>query len=230
MKKIFMALAFFSLVANAKIPKWASSDTTKLNGSALTTVCHGLGPSVEIARSEALASCQINASQFFKSKVSIKTLSVETEKSVGLHQEISSNDEISNLICEPIKDEIEELDSQYSIWIMCKFDVSKTKSASIEVPKSTDAKENNNLSAVKPVNKPSNNLIKTIFLSTVPKCDSIIIKGDRSRTIDCKSNPTELNLLESDVEMIVRAKSYQPKIINLKNRGNNEELQILLDK
>lgn len=230
MKKIFMALAFFSLVANAKIPKWASSDTTKLNGSALTTVCHGLGPSVEIARSEALASCQINASQFFKSKVSIKTLSVETEKSVGLHQEISSNDEISNLICEPIKDEIEELDSQYSIWMMCKFNVSKTKSSSIEAPKTIEATENNNLSPVKPNNKPSNNLIKTIILSTVPKCDSIIIKGDRSRTIDCKSNPMELDITDSDNEAIIRVRYYKPKTIQLMKRTDNETIQILFEK
>lgn len=225
-----MAIALMSSLANAKIPAWAASNSTKLSGSLLTTVCHGVGPSVDVARGEALTSCQLNASQFFKSKIKVKTLSVETEKSVGFHQEVSSEDELSNLICEPVKDEIEESDSQYSIWIQCKFDIARTKSKPIEAANATELKENNNLTYFKPSKIESSSLTKTIFLSTIPKCESIIVKGGQSRTIDCKSNPMELSIYNSDVEMIIRAKNYKPKTIGLKNRENNEDLQILLDK
>jgi hypothetical protein len=230
MKKLIMAAVLASSIANAKVPAWAASNSTKLTGSLLTTVCHGVGPSVDIARSEALTSCQLNASQFFKSKINVKTLSIETEKSVGFHQEISSDDEVSNLVCEPVKDELEESESQYSFWIECKFDISKTKSKPTEAEIAIEKNENNNLSYSKPSKVEPNKLTKTLFLSTVPKCESIIIKGDRPRTIDCKSNPIELSIYISDVEMIVRAKNYKPKTISLKNKDNNENLQILLDK
>lgn len=230
MKTLIMAITITSSMANGKVPTWAASNSTKLNGSLLTTVCHGIGPSVDIARSEALTSCQLSASQFFKSKINIKTLSVETEKSVGFHQEVSSDEELSNLTCEPTKDQLEELDSQYSVWIECKFDISKTKSKPVEAKPADELKENNNLSYSKPSKVASSSLSKTLFLSTVPKCESIIIQGERARTIECKSNPIELNIYNSDTEMIVRAKNYKPKVINLKNRSNNEDLQILLDK
>lgn len=225
-----MAIILASVGASAKVPTWAASNSTKLNGSLLTTVCHGIGPSVDIARSEALASCQLSASQFFKSKIKVKTLTIETEKSVGFHQEVSSDDELSNLVCSPARNEIEELDSQYSVWIECKFDTSKTQSKPIEAISGNEPKENNNLSYNKPSKVITSSLTKTIFLSTIPKCESIIIKGDRPRTIDCKSNPIELSLYNSDIEMIIRAKNYKPKTLGLKSRSNNENLQVLLDK
>ena len=230
MKKSIMAIALMGSLANAKIPAWAASNSTELSGSLLTTVCHGVGPSVDVARGEALTSCQLNASQFFKSKIKVKTLSVETEKSVGFHQEVSSEDELSNLICEPIKDEIEESDSQYSVWIRCKFDTSKTKSTPTQKTDKPELNENHNLSYTKRSKSESTSLTKTVFLSTIPKCESIIIKGDRPRTIECKSNPIELNIYNSDIEMIIRAKNYKPKTIGLESRENNEDLQILLDK
>ena len=225
-----MACTFITCVSHAKIPTWAANNSTKLNGSSLRTACHGVGPSVDIARSEALKSCQLSASQFFNSKVKIKSLSVETEKSVGFHQEVSSEDELSNLICDPIKDELEETDSQFSVWLQCKFDLNKIKTKPIMKITATAIKEDTNLAYSKPSKFISTNSNRTLFLSTVPKCESIIIKGERSRTIDCKSNPVELSLYESDVEMIIRAKNYKPKTIELTNRSNNENLQILLDK
>lgn len=109
-----MALLLLSVHANAKIPDWAAHNSTKLNGQILTTVCHGLGPSLDIARSEALKTCQSNSSQFFKSKIRIKSLSVETEKSVGFHQEITYADAIEGLNCDPQRDQTDESDSQFS--------------------------------------------------------------------------------------------------------------------
>lgn len=230
MKALIMAVTFIVSVSDAKVPTWAANNSTKLNGSSLRIVCHGTGPSVEIARSEALKSCQSSASQFFKSNIKIKSLSVETEKSVGFHQEISSEEEFSNLICDPIKDELEEADAQFSMWLECKFDLNKAKAKGVKKTAAEAAEDDASLSYSKPTKVTSDTSIRTIFLSTVPKCASIIIKGQNSRTVECKTNPIELDIFEADTEAIIRTKDYKPKTIRLEERTDNETLQILLEK
>ncbi|HEY8272389.1 MAG TPA: hypothetical protein VIG33_15970 [Pseudobdellovibrionaceae bacterium] len=230
MKTLIMASIFIASAAHAKIPTWAANNSTKLNGSSLRTVCHGVGPSVDIARSEALKSCQLSASQFFISKIKVKSLSVETEKSVGYHQEVSSDDELSNLICDPTKDELEETDSQYSIWLECKFDLNRVKAKPIKDSSDPVTAEDTNLSYSKPSAMTSDHSSKTVFLSTIPKCESIIIKGDRPRTVECKSNPVELDISDADKKAIIRVREYKPKTIQLKKRTDNETIQVLFEK
>lgn len=230
MKSIIMALTIVGSVGQAKIPTWASSDSTKLTGSILRTICHGVGPSVDLARNEALKSCQTSASQFFRSKIKIKSLSVETEKSVALHQEVSSEDEIEGLICDPLRDQLEELDSQYSVWLECKFDLSHIKVTPVEMPSSQKSEENLNLAVNTPALIANKKIEKTLLISVVPSCESIIIKGQKSRTVDCKTNPIELDIFGSDTEALIRAKDYKPKSIRLENRRDYETIQVLLDK
>lgn len=229
MKIIIMALASLLSVGQAKIPTWAANNSTKLNGSSLRTVCHGIGPSVEIARSEALKSCQLSASQFFASKIKVKSLSVETEKSVGFHQEVTSNDEIKNLICDPIKDELEETDSQYSIWLECKFDLKNVAFKNVDNPDSLPNNKNlNKLDLVK-VDSKIDQSAKYIFVSVIPKCESILAKGIASRVINCGQNPLKILIKDGDTELIVRAKGYKPKTIDVGGINANETIQILLD-
>ncbi len=228
-KALIMAFTFMVSASHAKVPSWAASNSTKLNGSSLRTVCHGLGPSVEIARSEALKSCQLNASQFFKSKIKVKSLSIETEKSVGFHQEISTDDEFSNLICDPTKDELEESDSQYSVWIECKFDLNKASVAHTD--KLEGSPTNKDLNALEPIKIKDTNdqQSKYIFVSIIPKCESILVKGTFSRVVECTQNPLKIQVKDGDKEFIVRAKGYKPKTIQVGGIGANETLQVLLD-
>jgi hypothetical protein len=230
MKILIMAITFIASASHAKIPTWAASNSTKLNGSSLRTVCHGVGPSVEIARGEALKSCQLNASQFFKSKIKVKSLSVETEKSVGFHQVISSDDEFSNLICDPTKDELEEADSQYSVWIECKFDLNKASVAQTDKPE-VPPPNNKDLNELEPINikNTSDQQSKYIFVSIVPKCESILVKGTLSRVVECSQNPLKIQVKDGDKEFVIRAKGYKPKIIQVGGISANETLQVLLD-
>jgi hypothetical protein len=224
-----MAVTFIASVSHAKVPTWAANNSTKLTGSSLRTVCHGTGPSVEIARSEALKSCQLSASQFFKSKIKIKSLSVETEKSVGFHQEVSSDDEFSNLICDPIKDELEEVDSQYSIWIECKFNLNKVSVAHTDKPESPP--NNKNLNELEPIKikDTSDQQSKYIFVTIIPKCESILVKGRSSRVVECSQNPLKIQVKDDDQEILIRTKGYKPKTIQVKGVNANETLQVLLD-
>jgi hypothetical protein len=228
-KVLIMAFTFMTSASHAKVPTWAASNTTKLNGSSLRTVCHGVGPSVEIARSEALKSCQLNASQFFKSKIKVKSLSVETEKSVGFHQEVTSDDEFSNLICDPTKDELEETDSQYSVWIECKFDLNKASVTHTDKPEGPPNNKNlNELELIK-IKDTSDQQSKYIFISIIPKCESILVKGTFSRVVECSQNPLKIQIKDGDKEFVIRAKGYKPKTIQVGGISANETLQVLLD-
>lgn len=229
MKIFFMASLYIVLSANAKVPDWAANNSTKLNGSILTTVCNGVGPSLDIARADAVKSCQHSASQYFNTKIKIKSLTVESEKSVGFHQEISSDDEIKNLICEPSKDQIEEFDSQFKIWIECKFDLNKVVVKN--VIKDDSPPDNKTLSALESsrITKTADIQDKVVFISSVPKCESLIVKGNSARTIQCSKNPLKIKIKESDIEIIVRANGYKPKTIQLKGIKANETVQVLLD-
>lgn len=226
---IIMAHLLISVEASAKIPDWGARNSTKLNGSILTTVCLGTGPSLDLARTEALYACQSNASQYLKSKIKIKSMSVETEKSVGFHQEVTSEDEIAGLNCDPQRDEIDESDSQFKIWIECKFDLKKATLTNVEqVSVSSDNSSLNNLeSSVVKVNPDLQE--KYIFVATVPKCESLIVKGYAARTIQCNKNPLKIQIKADDVEILVRAKGYKPKTINVKGVNANDTIQVLLD-
>lgn len=230
MKTVIVALTFMASPCHAKVPIWAANNSTKINGSTLYTVCHGLGPSVDIARSEALKSCQLSAGQFFKSKIKIKSLSVETEKSVGFHQEVSSEDELTDLICDPTRDQLEEVESQYSFWLECKFNLNPVKIKSFGKTTSSIAEEDSGLAYFEPPKRPENKPSKTVFITTVPKCDSVIIRGARPRTVECKNNPIELDITADDDEAIIRVPKYKPKTIQLRKRTDNETIQILFEK
>lgn len=225
-----MASFLFCSAGEAKIPNWAASNTTKQDGTSIQTVCNGQGPSVEIARSEALRACQVNASDFFKSKITIKSLSVETEKSIGFHQEIFSDNEYEGLICDPLRNELEEIDSHYSFWLECKFDLKKVKvRPKTVVSEPPDSAGNlNSLESISVTHK-KHYQSKFLIISTLPKCESLLITGATSRVIECTSNPVKVILEKNDKEIIVRAKNYKPKKINLRKTNENETIQVILD-
>lgn len=229
LKYIIMTYFFIPVMAEAKIPEWAARNSTKLNGSVLTTVCHGTGPSLDIARTAALQSCQSNASQFLRSKIKIKSLSVETEKSVGFHQEITNSDEIYGLSCDPQRDQTDESDSHFTIWLECKFDLKKASSKAVEQENETPDNSSLNTLESSKINSDQDFQNKNIFVSSVPKCESIIIKGIRSRTIPCVQNPLKIQIKNGDEELLIRAKGYKPKTIKVKGANANDTIQVLLD-
>lgn len=60
-------------------PAWVSDFTARQTGKAYETICEGQGPSRDLARSEALASCKGAAIRQLKTTVNFKSLSIETE-------------------------------------------------------------------------------------------------------------------------------------------------------
>src|SRR5688572_11478500 len=99
------------------MPPWAKENTQVLNGKVYTVVCSGEGPSADIARGEALNSCRSLAARQLHSDLKVKVLSLETEKDIAFHQEISSEGQYSGLLCNPQNESIEEENGHITAWL-----------------------------------------------------------------------------------------------------------------
>lgn len=197
----------------------------------MTTVCDGVGPSASLARKDAINNCQVTARQFVTNEIKIKSLSVETESSVGFHQEIEESSVVKNLSCNPKREETIESSDQFRVWIECQFDLKKVEVVSVD-SKSTSSKTiSDDLKSVEPSKKVDvQKDAQTIFLEVVPQCESVLVRGDKSKVINCNSNPVRLSLDDTDLEIIVRAKGFQPKTIKLEKGGNHGTLRVFLER
>lgn len=90
-------------------PSWVN--TYKLDGSRLTVACAGEGPAADIARKIAMDSCRSSAADQLRTNIKVQSKSIETESQVGLHQEVSSEQEFENLNCKPIDQSQEKSDT-----------------------------------------------------------------------------------------------------------------------
>src|SRR4051794_19932276 len=109
--------------AHADIPEWAKNNSQKLSGSKYQIACSGEGPSVDIARREARESCQSSASQqIAATNIRVKSLSVETEREVAFHREVSEEMTYPGLTCLPGREQIEDHDRHFKVWTECLFD------------------------------------------------------------------------------------------------------------
>lgn len=221
MKSAYFILPFlFVSQAVYPAPDWTKSTNEKLVGSLYTISCYGEGPALDIARHEAKKDCLIAASRQANSTFKIKTLSVETETSAGLHQEVESNSQITGLVCIPKKEDIEQLSSQFKVWIQCEFDLSKIKVENYLQENKT--------------NKPNSNIrskekdILTIY--SIPRCTSIIIEGKKPRVLPCNHNPISIVTMSDDKTILIRADGYRPKEINLSEVVNKKNsIQVILE-
>lgn len=215
----------------ADMPNWAKKNSTRKSGNLLTTVCEGVGPSASLARKDAINNCQVTARQFVANEIKIKSFSVETESSVGFHQEVEDSAVVKNLSCDPKKEETTELNDQFRVWIECQFVLKKIEVTSVD-PKSTSTETvRDDLKSVEPSKKVD--LQKdgqTVFLEVVPQCESVLVRGSKPKVINCKSNPVRLSLGDDDSEIIIRAKGFQPKTIKLEKGGNHGALRVFLER
>lgn len=233
MKSTFATLLLFiSAQKTFAIPDWVKLSSEKLNGKIYVVTCYGEGPALEIARNQAKDGCLSSASRQVITQFNVKTLTVETETSVGLHQEVSSDQLVSGLSCRVNKEEIVQSESQFKIWIQCEYDLSKAKSESTQpvITKATansgdpisNRKELKEIK-VKSIQTNSKNIFsngnRTLIIKSIPQCESVLVEGTQPRIKVCSNNPTSITLLKGDARLIVRAKNYQPKVIQLNSES-----------
>jgi hypothetical protein len=224
-------------------PDWAKNNTQVREGSLYQVVCNGEGPSIEQARKTALASCKISAIDQLQTSAKFKSVTVETETDVGYHSEISDSLTFENLNCVPEKEKVLEDDGIYKVWLKCMFNLDNAEVTNQQ--ENSDIKYNSQSDTV--INEKELSQVggsqntyrsgrfisstnKTLLVTTLPACTSLIIRGKRPRVIRCTKNPMTLVIDGTDSDIIVRANGYQPKTIKLSGSPkDNEEVQVILN-
>lgn len=191
------AIAMSTASAAVGVPLWATKDTQSLTNKLYKVVCHGTGPSLNEAREQALNQCNLFASKQLGGSIKVRTMTIETETQAALHQEISNEVTVKNLICKPLNEEAEYGASSTSVFIKCQYDLSQVESQQGEPSKikskAADA--------------------ATVSISIVPMCSTIIIRGATPRIVKCQTNPIHLTVNGSDTEVVIRADGYSSKTI-----------------
>ena len=194
-----------------------------VSGNIVTTACHGLGPDTSVAFKEAMDQCRGLATESLVLSFEVHSLSIQTEQSSGFHQEVESDKIATGLQCKVKKQLEKTTDTGSDLWLLCEFDAFKAKIenkpliANPSVPFSVMQKSQ--------LTQSEN---KQIIVSTVPPCETLLIRGAMSRIVNCNNNPSIVFIKPTDEEIIVRASGYVPKHIALSNEM--ETLNVFLEK
>lgn len=211
---------------------WTKTDTQVRRGNNLQVVCNGTAPSgaIDLARKEALQGCRNAAISHLQTNLSVKSLVIETERDVALHSETKQHSSYTGLDCKQDKEKIQEDkdNGTVTVFLRCKFDLTKAKVAAIDEPEANDddtpsslVKNKEDVTAI-PISKeskPKEDLEQSenrhLTLSVVPSpCDSILVRG-RPRVIKCDTNPKTVLIFPEDKEIIIRRRGYKSKHIFL---------------
>lgn len=241
---VFISSVLLGGNAQAKVPEWAMKNSQSMSGGVLRVVCSGTGPSLDIARRDALNSCRSSARDQLVTNIKVRSLTVQSEKSSGFHEEISENTTYVGLNCIPDKEEIEESDGSLKIWMQCRFDLSKVKVIA-EESKEPQTKEQYDHEGI--ANKQELIMLEarslkigaaktiqdqntTLSIASIPRCESLVIQGVKSRVVNCTENPMTITIDAQDNEILMRARGYKPKRIILnKEKKSHETIQVTLD-
>ena len=188
--------------------------------------CHGYGPDRDVAIRLAINQCRSLAVNQLNTSFTVNSLSVETERSVGFHEEVTSNEQVSGLDCE-IKDQYEaKTDTGVDAWVLCKMSVSKAKIAPVKNFSADVQNEASDRHIDKKEIVQSRN--KQLIVSSVPHCETILIRGKLTKLVRCDSNPQTVMVEPSDKEIIIRASGYRPKHVRISgDRESATETEIV---
>ncbi|KAB8040823.1 hypothetical protein GCL60_02535 [Silvanigrella paludirubra] len=249
--KIFLfSSLFLNSISWANIPTWAQKTGENKKKDHIVIPCQGIGPSLDLARTEAKNSCIHSIQNRLNVEYTDKSYIIEDEKQIVFHREIASQTKYENLVCNQLNEEIESFHDHYSVWIQCEYDLSK-----IKVKKLNENNNNLNTKNIKKDNSwiqnrgelatpllSNNNIIhnksvysssKIINISVIPQCSQLLIRGKKSsRIVDCNTNPISVLISPEETQIIVRSVSgYLPKTIQLsETRNKDENVQVILDR
>ena len=239
-RTIFALAVLFAWASNAlaELPSWVKGQETQVrHGNLLDVVCEGTGPSLELARRAARESCQATASDHLSSAVRVRSVAVESESDLTLHQEVVEDRRITGLRCELQKESIAELESQTKVYQHCTFDLGAAAVAATVDEVSPRPVNNSSLGSLESKRSGAHgrhlaSSERRILLVVAPACDSLMVEGEKPRIIRCRSNPQSLLLGRYDQRVIVRARGFIPKTIPIPKEGvsDADPIQILLQR
>ncbi|HEX7676207.1 MAG TPA: hypothetical protein VF412_18665 [Bdellovibrio sp.] len=226
---LIFAGPFFSYA----MPDWAKNSTEATSTEIITT-CSGEGPSLAIARNEAVESCTTSAIRLQNGSLNYKSYSVQTESDSAAHETVSSNLKVSGALCKPTNEEVEQRPGQFRVWLKCAF---KKADFKLAVDDSTKASSTSEQVKVKPEGKLKSVTIGKhikdlstcqVSLSVIPECESVLVKSSFPRIERCKGNPVRMAVHSEDV-LVVRAAGYKPQEIQSSCNGGDHVIEVILE-
>lgn len=249
MKIVSLACFVVSFAAVAAPPEWTRKNGIQEQGSTLTVVTTGSGPSLDLARRSAIDHAKGTAAEQINGSANIQSMSIETEKTASFHSEVSSTKKVEGLTCKPLNEYFEDKEGSFTVWLKCEFDLKKAR---VQMVDETPSSSNESPAPGKGVGKSievagsgtsasnvapgtfSRGENRHLILSVIPACESILIRGKQSRSIPCKSNPATIMLLPTDKEVIIRGPAgFAPKHLKVLGDIRNSEseaMEVYLDK
>lgn len=214
---------------------WTTQDTLIRNNNDLIIVCYGEGPSLDTARKLALDQCHTSALDHLNTEITVKSLTIQTEKNANYHQEVERKATVKNLICNPLNEKFETAESTTKLYIKCKYSLDKISTDLDKVTESKlDSTKHGEITSA-PVSlgelKKKNHIQsddRLLSIVTIPKCNDILIRGNTPRSLVCKSNPISVLIKKTDTEIIIRLDGYKPKTMQLSEVKSS--LEIYLEK
>jgi hypothetical protein len=206
---LLISLLASSQLGHSSPPPWASQDTQRLLGSRYRVVCTGRGPSIDLARQEAMDNCRIAAGELLEQRLSVKQLTFGSEKHVAYHQEIAKEMSFTGLVCKPLHEQTEEMDASTKLWLMCEFDLSHARASRSREDSGKNSRAGN----------------RVLTMAVVPRCSEVLVRGKSlpGRVLPCGRNPVSVLLFPDDSEVIVRAPGFLPKTITPSVRPSSRE-------
>ena len=253
---IYLALVTFSLAAwqdlhaegRSDLPVWARENTVVQQDRVLKVVCSGRGPSVDQARTYALRNCKSATADFLQNDLTVRGLTVESESGVAIHQEIEGRTHFKGISCKPLQDHVRSLtDGLVEVWLRCEFDLSKVEQTTelkddvepqVNSSRGLDPSQKLDLVKQRELNVEDGarravpaSLSTVLDVISIPPCESLIIRGLKSRPIKCSAGGiTSATLDAGDFEVVVRAAGYLSKRVRISPGGKRHEtVQVILD-
>jgi hypothetical protein len=226
---------------SCKAPSWSQiQNKTWRAGSKIRIICIGEGPTPTIAQVESKTACDSSAAGEFSSEVKIRDLVVLHDHDVVMDQEIASTSCVLDLFCFDLKSVTCAQNGVYIAYRQCTYDLSKARlgrpDECLELKgRGKDQSQDSNLATIK---KRTSYPAETSFdadgyvltISSTPQCaDLVVVAGSSSRRIACTSNPMRLPIKPGDEAVLVRAKGYLPKTIDLKKYNDDGQVMVFLD-
>ena len=242
-RKSLIAICWFLGESSSfAVPQWAQSNATKMNGRIFQTVCSGVGPSVDLARGEAIRGCKSSAADMLQDSGTVRSMVIETNQEVAFHQSIEDSIKYRGLRCDPLKEAVEEAESgRVQVWLLCRFDLSK---ASVGEEREPLAAANRDLtdkveqhmtrlkdeSVTLGRDKVSEERM-VLNVASVPPCRQISVRGARPRVVPCSGHPAAIVIFPGDETLLIDAKGYMPKSLNLRSKKwkNHDSIQVILE-
>jgi hypothetical protein len=187
-----------------------------LSARQVTVSCEGFGADRSLSLKQAMDQCRSIASDQVKgASFKVKQVAVESNEENAWHSEVSSEMQVTGLICQQVHEEtLQGFGEEYHTNLTCKFDLSQARISSI----APELK----------VQRITQSDARQIIINSIPACSSIVIRGDRPRAVKCSENPQSVLIYYGlDKQMIIRAKGYLPKTIDIPEQTDSTETEIL---